>query len=239
MKSKTTTYFLIIFLSFSIFATFSSYSFGEQGNLRTSQGNIFDGLYANYTYDWGLIYNIGFSYVHDSGDLYNVTWRILQPAVALSSTWFENIQTRLISNSNTGAFGDGNHTAIWVFTNLSIGDLVPIVVVGESDHTFNVTDELTVNYPGFGSLNVWVLEDLTYSTHAWYERSTGLLINGSFQRSVGTPIIFTLTDTNMFTPQSGSGNGIPGFEIFLVLPLISIVSLIILWRRKKELGIKF
>ena len=237
MKSKTTTYFLIIFLSFSIFATFSSYSFGLKGNLKTSQGEIFDGLYANYTYDWGLIYNTGFSYVHDSGDLYNVTMGILEPAASL--TWLENIQTRLISNSNSVAFGDGNHTAIWVFTNLSIGDLIPIMVIGDFDHTFNVTDELTVNYPGFGSLNVWVLEDLIYSTHAWYERSTGLLINGTFQRPIGNPIIFTLTDTNMFLPQSGAGNGIPGFEIFLVLPIICIVSLIILWRRQKGLGIKF
>lgn len=237
MKSKTTTYFLIIFLSFSVFATFSSYSLEVKGNLRTSQGEIFDGLHANYTYDWGLIYNTSFSYVHDSGDLYNVTWGILQPAA--SFTWLENIQTRLISNSNAAAFGDGNHTAIWVLTNLSIGDLIPIVVVGEPDHTFNVTDELTVNYPGFGNLNVWVLEDLIYSTHAWYERSTGLLINGTFQRSVGNPIIFTLTDTNMFPPQSGGGSGIPGFEIFLVLPIICIVSLIILWRRQKELRIKF
>lgn len=235
MKSKTITYFLIIFLSFSIFTTFSSYSLGLQGNLRTSQGKIFDGLYANYTYDWGLTYNIGFSYVHDTGDLYNVTWWNQQPAG--SFPWVENIQTRLISNSY-GPFGDGNHTLIWVFTNLSIGDLIPIVVSGEGDHSFNVTDELTVNYPGFGSLNVWVLEDLVYSTHVWYERSTGLLINGTFQRSVGS-LNYTLTETNMFSTQSGAGSGIPGFEIFLVLPIISIVSMIILRRRKKILEIKF
>jgi len=74
MKSKTTTYFLLIFLSFSIFATFTSYSLIVKGNPRTSQGKIFDGLYANYTYAFGLTYNIGFSYVHDTGDLYNVSW---------------------------------------------------------------------------------------------------------------------------------------------------------------------
>lgn len=237
MKSKTITYFLIMFLSFSIFATFSSYSFGGQGNLRTSQGKIFDGLYANYSYDWGLIYNTGFSYVHDSGDLYNVTWRIVQPAA--SFTWRENIQTRLISNSNLPAFSDGNHTPIWVFTNLSLGDLIPIEVVGEGDHMFNVTDDLIVNYPGFGSLSVWVLEDLIYSTHVWYERSTGLLINGTFQRSVGPGINYTLTETNMLQPQSGVGSGIPGFEIFLVLPIISIVSLIVLRKKQKVLRIKF
>ena len=235
MKSKSTTYFLIIFLSFSIFATFSSYSLGVKGNLRTSQGEIFDGMYANYTYDWGLVYDTGFSYVHDSGDLYNVTMRIVQPAA--SFTWVENIQTRLISNSNSAAFGDGNHTKIWVFTNLSIEDLIPIMVIGDSDHTLNVTDELTVNYPGFGNLNIWVLEDLVYSTYVWYERSTGLLINGTFQKPVGNPIIFTLTDTNMFPSKSGAESIIPGFEIFLVLPIICIVSLIILWRRQKELGI--
>ncbi|MFW9941934.1 MAG: hypothetical protein ACFFFT_12900, partial [Candidatus Thorarchaeota archaeon] len=233
MKSKTATYFLIIFLSFSIFATFSSYSFGIKSNLKTSQGEIFDGLYANYTYDWGLVYNTGLSYVYDSGDLYNVTWRIINPATNFS--WVENIQTRLISNSDLTTYGDGNHTAIWVFTNLTIGDLIPIMVIGDSDHIYNVTDELTVSYPGFGSLDVWILEDLVYATHAWYERSTGLLINGSFQRPVGNPFIFTLTNTNMFESGNGSQLGIPGFEIFLVLPIICIISLIIIWRRQKEL----
>ena len=235
MKSKTTTYFLLILLSFSIFATFTSYSLIVKGNLRTSQGKIFDGLYANYTYDFGITYNIGFSYVHDTGDLYNVSWQSLQPAFSFGY-WVENIQTRLISNSNS-LFGNGNHTPIWVFTNLSIGDLIPIAVVQSPDHIFNVTDEITVNYPGFGSLNIWVLEDLIYSTHVWYERSTGLLINGTFQRSMGYTI-FTLTTTNMFqSSQSGADNGVPSFEIFLILPIISIVSLIILRRSQKVLRI--
>ncbi|MFX1371881.1 MAG: hypothetical protein ACFFCE_08480 [Promethearchaeota archaeon] len=216
--------------------TFSSYSFGEQGNLRTSQGKIFDGLYANYTYDFGLTYSHDYSYAHYSGDLYNVTLRV--PEYDAMVSWFENIQTRLISNSNTLAFGDGNHSVIWIFTDVSIGDLIPIVIVGSSDRTFNVTDELTVNYPGFGSLDIWVLEDMIYSTQVWYERSTGLLINGTFQRPVGNPLIFTLTDTNMFTSQSGEGNGIPSFEIFLVFPIITIISLIILMRKQKELRIK-
>lgn len=236
MKSKATTYFLVILLSLSIIATFSSYSFGESGNLRTSQGKIFDGLYANYTYDDVAepVRNSSFNYAYDSGDFYNVSWWLEDFG---TETWLENIQTRIILNS-TSVYANGYHTPTWVFTNLSIGDLIPIVVDGDFDHSFNVTDELTVIYPGFESLDVWVLEDLVYSNHAWYERNTGLLINGTFLWPTGG-YIFTLTATNMFqSSQSGADNGVPSFEIFLILPIISIVSLIILRRMQKVLRIK-
>ena len=99
-----------------------------------------------------------------------------------------------------------------------------------------------MNYTGFGSFGVWVLEDDIYSTQAWYEKSTGLLINGSFQWFGGF-YTFDLTATNMFpdpgVPDPGAVSEIPSFEIFLILPVMGIISFFILKRRQKNLIIDY
>ncbi|MFX1419128.1 MAG: hypothetical protein ACFE9N_09440 [Promethearchaeota archaeon] len=234
MESKKTSYFLIAFLCSSILLTFASYSLGTQDNLRTSQSGIFNGLYANYTFDEGVPVNSRFTYEYHSGTLYNVTWWI--QGNPIPGTWLEDTQTRLTSNSSGGTtFYDGVHTPVWIFTNMSLGNSTIIVVDGGFDHPYTVVDEAVANYPGLGTINVWVLEDDWYSTHAWYEKTTGLLINGTFQWFMGSYTL-TLTETNIFSPRGG---GIPGFEILLVLPLIGVISFFILLRRRRILRINY
>lgn len=233
MKSKIIQYLLIAILCGSIFFTFTPFSRGAQKNPRTSQGHIFDGLWLNYTYDSGIPLNSTFNYNFESGTLYNVTWTNKGYVEYPSFSWLEDTQTRLTSNS-TGAFGDGVHTPIWIFTNLTIGNSTTIVVGSDFDHAYTVTGELEVNYPGFGTFNVWVLEDDIYSNQAWYEQNTGFLINGTFQWSGGM-YIFNLTATNLFPKPEGRGGEIPSYEIYLVLPFMGITSFFILKKRLRTL----
>jgi len=95
--------------------------------------------------------------------------------------------------------GDNFHTPVWLFTNISLNDLVLIAVNGEGDHIFNVSDELIYYLSGFGWIEVWILEDLTTPGGiAFYEKSTGFLINGTFYYMGGIGnYTFDFVDTNV------------------------------------------
>ncbi|MHA1325060.1 MAG: hypothetical protein ACTSRL_19900, partial [Candidatus Helarchaeota archaeon] len=96
-------------------------------------------------------------------------------------SWYIDPQTRIITNVEDGEVGSGNHTPIWIFADVSLGDTVPIGMFGEKEHLFNVSGELLYDLPGFGPVEVWVLEDLTIpGGFAWYEKSTGILLKGLF-----------------------------------------------------------
>ena len=162
-------------------------------NLNISQAEIFHGMTVNYTFDDdGTIYNSGFSYEYDSGSNYNVSWWIDGPGIV---RWVENEESRVISMSGGPySFDDGSHAPIWIFTNVSLYDLVPISVDGDGDHIFNITSERIFSIPGFGSVEVWELEDLSFPGGiAWYEKSTGILIKGYFLYDVS---YYTLEFTN-------------------------------------------
>lgn len=184
----------------------------NNNGLRTSQDAIFDGLYLNYTFDmpgFGSGFS-NFSYSHISGNDYNVYWDM----VLGDSTWDENLDSRVISNSaGSFDFGDGNHAPIWIFTNSTLGQIIPIAADGAGDHVFNVTREYAYNLPEFGTIDVWQLEDFTYPGGiALYEKSTGFLIKGFFAMDptfnytlefVTTNLVFTYT-----TPDSGIFDGL-------------------------------
>lgn len=166
-------------------------------------------MIVNYTFD---SYNSGFEYIFDSGDNFNVTWRVEGSG---PSTWVEDASNRLIS-MGAGAgplFDDGSHTPVWIYTNVSLYDTVLITVDGVGDHTFEITTEKIFNIPGFGSVEVWQLEDLSWPGGvAWYEKSTGLLIKGYFTYSVGPPYELEIFNTNaVFSnvpPVSGLFDGL-------------------------------
>jgi hypothetical protein len=231
MKSKKIVYFLITFLTLSTFLTFIPNSSGE---LKLSESKVFNGLYANYTFVSGPPVSSGFNYVSDSGDLYNVSWWVNGSSLG---KWQENIQTRLTSNVVGGGpnFGSGVHTPVWLFANVSLGDSISIAVDGIGDHTFNVSSEDSISYPGYGSLDVWVLEDLFYPSNlVWYEKNTGLLLNATFQWFSGIYTL-TLTDTNMFAHYQPPTDGIPGYSFAVFLPLAVLMTVLILRKWKKKL----
>jgi len=169
-----------IFSSFTIMRENPQIKVDLPNNLKLSQAEIFNGMIVNYTFTMGgMSLNSGFEYVYDSGDNFNVTWWI---DGSPEGTWVEDASNRLISMSaGPSTFNDGSHAPIWIFTNVSLDDIVLISVDGVGDHAFNITKEKTFNIPGFGSVEVWQLEDLTFPGGiAWYEKSTGILIKGNF-----------------------------------------------------------
>ena len=191
-------------------------------------------MYANYTFGPGLTYASGFKYAIDSGDMYNVSWWVNGSG---SGLWQEDLQTRLISNfAGSGPnFGVGIHAPVWVFTNITLGDSVPIAIDGVGDHPFNVSDEITFSYPGYGDLNIWVLQDDWYpSSLIWYEKSTGLLLNGTFMWFSGSYVL-TLTETNMFSHYQPSTDEIPGYILVVFLPITIVITVLVLRKWKKKL----
>ena len=232
MASKKLSFVFVVILSVSTFLAFTSYSFGD---LKTAQGKIFNGLYADYDFETsGYTEPSSFQYDYDSGDLYNVTWQINN---SLPAYWQEDIQTRLTSNVDGYGINFGNdvHAPVWVFTNLTLNDTVLIAVSIIGDRPFNVSDELSINYPGFGSLDVWVLQDITWPSRiAWYEKSTGLLLNGTFPNFLDDYNL-TLTATNMFSDDNGGGGGIPGYSLFAFIPLTIIITFVIIRKQKRKL----
>lgn len=232
MTSRKSSLVFVVILCISTFLAFTSYSLGD---LKTSQGKIFNGLYADYNFELGgSTEHSRFQYVYDSGNKYNVTWDINNSSPAY---WQEDIQTRLTSNvSGIGLdFGNGVHAPVWVFTNLTLNDTVLIAVDGIGDYSFNVSDEIEITYPGFGSLDIWVLQDITWPPRiAWYEKSTGLLLNGTFPNFLD-PYNLTLTATNMFSHYKDGGGKIPGYSLIAFIPLTLIITFVIIRKQKSKL----
>jgi len=169
-----------------------------KNTLRSSVSSpIFDGMYLHHNLtDVGYdIYNSNVSYTYISGNLYDVVWSL--------ASWFDYWQvdssTREILSSISTYFYDFTHTPFWIFTNVSLGDTVLISSIWDGDHTFEVTDELIHELPGYGPVGVWVLQDLADpAAVVWYEKSTGILLNGTFYYNGGNNyIIYDFIDTNI------------------------------------------
>ncbi|MFX1388765.1 MAG: hypothetical protein ACFE9Z_01725 [Promethearchaeota archaeon] len=233
-SSKVVSLLIILMMLMQIFGLATPILL-ELENPRLSQSKIFDGMYANYTFI-GFITSYeevssSFKYTHYLDDLFNVTWIVDKIS---TSTWFENIQTRLTSNS-TGSlrFGDGVHAPIWLFTNLSVNDLVLIAVDYHGDHIFNVTNEILYSHQVFGSLGIYVLEDMIYSQSiAWYEKNSGLLLNGTFMFP-GAYYSLSLTATNMFSYSNGEDGQMLPIYILLTIIAITGICIFIIIRKKK------
>ncbi|MFX1281389.1 MAG: CARDB domain-containing protein, partial [Promethearchaeota archaeon] len=163
---------------------------------------LFDGMYLNHTFS---IMNIAgpsrFSYSYISGNIFHVNWDFFLNNTLYHGSWDVDAKTRLITGS-TGMtlFPNFTHTPVWIFPNIIIGQIIPISVATEGDHEFIVSRDFTYNLPGYGSVNVWELEDLTYpGGFAWYEKTSGILLNSTFFFFTGGiyNYSFELTETNV------------------------------------------
>ena len=229
MKSRKIIYFLIFVLTSLIFSSIFTSN-------ALAQIKPFDGMYADYIFSFEDVpneyYNTKFRYSHVSGDLYNVTWFIEGEGI---STWIENKETRVISNS-TGSFSfdDGSHSKLWIYTNLTVTDSTLITVNGDGDYSFEIIYDINATLFGIGEVEVWVLRnEVLTDSYALYEKSTGLLIYGYFVNSFDTYTL-QLTNTNVFLPEEAETPGIPGFSVFIIIPTILITSLIIIRTKKKK-----
>jgi len=160
---------------------------------------IFDSMFINYTFTFfDTVSPSHFNYSFVSGDIFHLEW--VMPSQTMF--WDVDVKTRIMQGSSGGlAFGDGFHTPIWIYTDLSIGDQTVIAVDAAGDHLFEVTSDLIYDLPGFGPVDVWVLEDLTLPGGiARYEKSTGILLDGIFFFDNYGPLLnytFEFVDTNV------------------------------------------
>jgi hypothetical protein len=163
---------------------------------------LFDGMFISYNWTiFGEVKPSDFTYSYVSGDCFHLDWYMDEGGSISHMYWDVDPQTRIMENSDGDGwqFGNGVHTPIWIFTDISLGDEILIAIDAEGDHLFSVAGELIYDLPGFGLVDVWVLEDLTFPGGvAWYEKSTGILLNGDFYYAEGAGLYtFDFVDTNV------------------------------------------
>ena len=191
---------------------------------------LFDGLIHNYTFAiFGQTFLMQYVYSSLSERNFHLDYSLYNGSILLQKGyWDVDSQTRIMTDSFGGfSFGYGTHTPLWIFTDSSLGDEIPISVAG-SDHTFNVSDELTYNLPDFGLVEVWVLEDLDFpGSIAWYEKNSGLLLNSTFLYELGMTTgnySLTLVYSNYFEVENG--NGIPGYNLLFIIASLGVIILL-------------
>jgi hypothetical protein len=166
------------------------------------KGPLFDGMYIDHTFNL-MGSNTGpsqFAYSYLSGEYYRAEWDLSISGYNYYSYWDVDPQTRIMSNmGGYTLLCEGHHTPAWIVRDLSLGDTVPIAVIGGEEHIFNITSEFIYDLPGFGLIDVWELEDLTLPGGvAWYEKSTGILLSGTFYYAGGAYwYTFDFVDTNV------------------------------------------
>ncbi|MFX1480940.1 MAG: CARDB domain-containing protein, partial [Promethearchaeota archaeon] len=145
---------------------------------------LFDGMYIDYSFNLANMYigSTQVSYTQLSGSKFHTIWEGVLSGSPLINHWDVDTQTRVIENGDGNFyFGDSHHTPIWIFTDISISDVVYIAVDGEGDHTFLVSGDIIYDIPDFGPVEAWILEDLSLPGGiAYYEKSTGILLKGIF-----------------------------------------------------------
>ncbi|MHA1671828.1 MAG: C25 family cysteine peptidase [Promethearchaeota archaeon] len=166
-------------------------------DLEVTKTPIFDGMSIEHVFSNGLIaYNSEFSYSFNEGTFFDVIWDLSSNPVY----WKVNASDRIMTESGgILQFGDGYHTPAWLFTNVEINDTLFIAVDGEGDHLFNCSNIIRHILSGYGEVEICVMEDLTVpGGKAWYERSTGILLNGTFLFSGGSyNYTFDFVSTNV------------------------------------------
>lgn len=207
--------------------------------LPVKEIKIFDDMYLNYSFTiFDEILSIQYSYTYLSDGIFHNNYSLYsEGSLMQGGSWDVNSQTRMMFNSYGGiSFGSGYHTPLWIFTDISIGDEIPIAVDAEGDHVFNVSRELSYKFPGVGTLNLWELQDLSFpDAVVWYERTTGILINGTFIYYGGLSFyIFGFGGTNAISVSKAGDKVIPGYNLYILIGILCIVSTLIVKRKKKE-----
>ncbi|OLS12461.1 MAG: Serine proteinase (Modular protein) [Promethearchaeota archaeon CR_4] len=161
---------------------------------------MFDGMVLHYSFFvqqgmTNIVLPFDLAYSQRSDTIFRATSALSYMGSVIASFWDEDVTTRMIKNAGgNGMFGYGNHTPFWIFTNVTVGEIVPISVDGVGGHLFTVTGEQFLDLAAIGRVEVWVLSDTTTSGGiAYFEKATGLLVKGTFHYSMsGTDASYTL-----------------------------------------------
>ncbi|NHI90914.1 MAG: hypothetical protein EAX96_00340 [Candidatus Lokiarchaeota archaeon] len=155
---------------------------------------IFSGAYIYYSGVWDSshLWDGYENYTHTSGN--NFTCHSYNSRGGHDYKSVTNTSRFFISDS-IDLWGNNSYDWVWIYTNISLTDEIPIAIHEESFRYFTVTNEISKSRAG-KTFDCWKLDDGLGST-AYYDKETGVFIEGSFIKNNGTSYSLYITDINI------------------------------------------
>lgn len=161
---------------------------------------LFDGAYLNYTGGWTGYEN----YTYVFGNNFS----------CYSYTSIGGLDNRNVNNatrfftSNVGIFGNNSYEWTWIFTNVSLTDVIPIAIRGGDYRNYTVTGETTKNRMG-QTFNCWELTDI-YGSRNCYDKNLGIFIEGDLgDTSTTIKYIIATNIPDFYAPTLTNGTVTP------------------------------
>ncbi|MFX1503258.1 MAG: hypothetical protein ACFFDH_20015 [Promethearchaeota archaeon] len=164
------------------------------------------------------------TFTRPSSDVIHVVWYLGDP-IDDTASWDVNTSTRIVSNGQSFALWDGEHSFFWIYTNVSLNDQIVLSNIWKhintlnGDAIYNITGEAM-----HGTMEVWVLED-DYGSELWYEKERGFLVNGTSKYSTD---YHTYEYVSAVVPTPF----VPGYNYLIIFSVVTIVSIVIVKERK-------
>ena len=230
--------------TFSFFASDGQYndSIGPYQGPTLKNPPLFDGMYIQHLVQFSSLgpeqYDSEISYQYSQNSIFAVNWS----SPVIGSAWNVNISDRVLTNIDGSFFFDNDHTFSWI-QNISLGKTVQLSVLGDGDHDFEVVGEDSYYISRVGSVNIWILQDTISDGYAWFEKSTGILLEGQFYYYGGAySYTFEFKKSNVFEydeiedddedkKDKDDKTGIPGYNLFIFAGALIGVTILVL--RKK------
>nr|MDO8109595.1 hypothetical protein [Candidatus Sigynarchaeota archaeon] len=201
-------FFLFLF-SVLLLTSFVSAAVAGDETISTSQGGTdqppFNGMYFNYTFSSNMTNDPTPSTGADvfssppagGGGLFLINSSI--------TNRFVNSTSRVISQSHDMHVRNGTHDWIWIPRTSQPGINIPVAIRNSTDQQFQIVGNTTFSYEN-KTYRCWKLSSVEGSI-AYYEQSTGLLVNATFMYQWGgercqNQIILVATNVAM-TPIDG------------------------------------
>ncbi len=161
--------------------------------------SLFNGLYIKHSCNLASIEAYSYiSYNKSYNSYHDVYWELNISNSYSTGEWDVDDNTRIMENSSGSFyFGNGYHSPFWVFTEIELGDTLPFASRYNVDNNFKVVDKIVHNIPGSGFVEAWILKQSMHNGGiAYYEKSTGILLNGTFMNTLSSNDTFNFIDTN-------------------------------------------
>jgi hypothetical protein len=172
-------YSLLLIALIGLFSHFVGYGYSVETGI--SDGLVFKHIHSLSIYPEEIQTNL--TYAHVSGDLYHAEWA-WGGSINLTGSWDVNIDTRIVSNMQVFGPDNGCVSSFWIPTDVSLHDQVISSCAYAFNNTYDISAERVIPY-GDISIEVWEITDAA-NTKVWFEKSTGLLVNGTFRSHLKT-----------------------------------------------------
>ncbi len=149
----------------------------------------FDGMEIYYNFSmYGFPYITRLQYSRESISTFIIYWQRYYSYTmnwVPWSRWRVDVSTRIMEEISHSYFGNA-HTPIWIYPNATVGDIISMAVINEGDYNFSVSRIIVSDIPKYGPIRILELKDMGPNGGiAWYEQSTGILLNGTFSYNGG------------------------------------------------------